>query len=72
VDDFFAGLFAEILTQQTEQPQESVEISCLASQAHYCCFVVSEASVVRKVYAWLTYHLNPHDILKRLANETVQ
>jgi len=72
VDDFFAGLFAELLTQQTGQTQESVEISCLTSHAHYCCFVVGEAGIVRKVYAWLTYHLAPHDILKRLADETAQ
>ncbi|MGQ9897554.1 MAG: hypothetical protein ACUVR8_08390 [Acidobacteriota bacterium] len=69
VDDFFAGLFAELLTQQTGQPQESVEIGCLASQAHYCCFVIGEAGIVRKVYAWLTYRLATHEILKRLANE---
>lgn len=72
VDDFFAGLFAELVTHQTGQLQEGVEIGCLANQAHYCCFVIGEAGIVRKVYAWLTYHLTPHDILKRLADETAQ
>ncbi len=72
VDDFFAGLFAELLTQQTGQAQEGVEIGCLANHAHYCCFVIGEAGIVRKVYAWLTYHLESHDILKRLADETAQ
>ncbi|QUW03179.1 hypothetical protein J8C06_01675 [Chloracidobacterium validum] len=71
VDDFFAGLFAEVLTQAHGQALEGVEISCLAAQAHYCRFVVGEASIIRKVYAWLTYHLDAQAILKRLADEAV-
>lgn len=70
VDDFFAGLFAEMATQCAGRPQEAVEISCLAVNAHYCRFVVGEAGVIRKVYAWLTYQQTPNDILKRLADET--
>ncbi|MCS7080852.1 MAG: hypothetical protein NZ585_12505 [Chloracidobacterium sp.] len=70
VDDFFAGFFAEAATQYAGRPQESVEISCLAVNAHYCRFVVGEASIIRKVYAWLTYQHDPRDILRRLADET--
>ncbi len=70
VDDLFAGLFAEVVTQYTGRSQEAVEISCLAVNAHYCRFVVGEAGIIRKVYAWLTYRQEPNDILKRLADET--
>lgn len=72
VDDFFAGLFAELVTRQSGQAQEGVEITCLAAGADYCRFVIGEASVIRKVYAWLTYPLDSQAILRRLASEAPQ
>ncbi|OYT72802.1 MAG: hypothetical protein CFK52_04100 [Chloracidobacterium sp. CP2_5A] len=72
VDDFFSGLFAELATRQSGQAYEGVEIACLAAGAASCRFVIGEASVIRKVYAWLTYPLDSQAILRRLADETAQ